>query len=255
MFSCGSVPDEETAVADTTKPVVAADSPVTAAPEREIAPVGDTATQTAFVTPPPVKRPTGIYQAVLPYGDAKILHTVAFYPNTFRLQEEYLNKADSVVLAEGTWAPSQGYIWLYKEQLVRGRYVWQGDTLQYYSPRLNQKFSLTKLTPASANPAWQSKKQEGALFYGVGTEPFWSVEVSGADSIVLNMPDWTAPLRVKFLDAANDGRNRVYSAPADSLQVTVMPYFCNDGMSDFVYPNRVLISHKGKTYKGCGTVF
>ena len=158
----------------------------------------DTASHASF-TVPEIKKPSGIYQFELPYeGKGRITHTIAFYPNSFHLEEEYSNTKDSVVVTEGTWTPSQGFIWLYKEQLVRGRYVWKGDTLQYFNPRLNKKFSMTKLTPASANPVWQTLKKQGAVLYGVGTEPFWSVEVKRQDSIILSMPDWTEPLRVKF---------------------------------------------------------
>ena len=222
-----------------------------AAPDMEL-PVANTAVTETPAALPEVKRPSGLYQFVLPYGDARILHTVAFYPATFRLQEEYLNKPDSVVMTQGTWAPSQGAIWLYKDQVVRGRYFWKGDSLQYFSPRLNKKFSMTKLTPAATNPVWQTKKNEGAKLYGIGTEPFWSVEVSKEDSIILSMPDWPQPLRTKLTGASKEAAGLVFTAADDSLTVNVLPYFCNDGMSDFVYTNKITVAYKGKTYKGCG---
>ena len=215
----------------------------------------DTTSHASF-TVPEIKKPSGIYQFELPYeGKGRITHTIAFYPNSFHLEEEYSNTKDSVVVTEGTWTPSQGFIWLYKEQLVRGRYVWKGDTLQYFNPRLNKKFSMTKLTPASANPVWQTLKKQGAVLYGVGTEPFWSVEVKKQDSIILSMPDWTEPLRVKFSSTKRENKNTVYTAATDSLQVTVLPYFCSDGMSDFTYSSKILISYKGRRFEGCGVVF
>ena len=217
--------------------------------------VADTTTSfakdTAFTKPtvPVIKRPSGIYQFSYPYdGNTHILHTVAFYPGTFRLQEEYSGKKDSIVITEGTWAPSQGFIWLYKDQLARGRYKWNGDTLQYYSPQRKQSFSLSKMTLASSNKVWMDKKAEGMKFFAIGTEPFWSVEINRHDTIILNMPDWTQPLRAK-ISSKNEG---VYSAVSDSLQVAVLPYFCSDGMSDFIYTNKVTVTHRGKTYKGCG---
>lgn len=221
----------------------AADSPVRLA--------SDTTTHASFAPPQRVKSPSGIYQFLLPYNDnKKLLHTVAFYPGGFRLQEQYIGEKDSVVVTEGTWAPSQGFIWLYKEQLVRGRYAWKDDTLQYYSPRLQRRFSLTKLQPAS-NENWTAKKAQGTVLVGLGTEPFWSVEINQEDSLVFSMPEWTAPLRLKLTTKERNNTTTVYWAE-DSLQVTVAPSFCSDGMSDFVYPNTVRINYKGKVYKGCG---
>lgn len=248
LAACGSRPDEATTQTES-RTVTAAQT--AAAPAAQIALAKDTAVANP-ITVPEVKPPSGIYQFVLPYGDAKILHTIAFYPTTFRLQEEYLNGPDSVVMTTGTWAPSQGGIWLYKEQVVRGRYFWKGDSLQYFSPRLNKKFSLAKLTPASANPVWQTKKGEGAVLYGIGTEPFWSLEVSKEDSVTLSMPDWPQPLRTKLTAVTKEANAWVYTAASDSLTVTVLPYFCNDGMSDFIYSNKIAVRCKGQVYNGCG---
>lgn len=252
LWACGTPPGETAA---TTAATPAAPAPGVSA-DTALPSATDTVSHVSFNPPPPLKKPSGIYQFLLPYDTrTKILHTVAFYPHTYRLQEEYLNSGDSVVITEGTWAPSQGYIWLYKEQLARGRYTWQGDTLQFYSPRLKQKFSLTKLLPVADNPALQAKKKEGAVLFGVGTEPFWSVEVTRQDSIVLSVPDWPAPLRTKITAARRGRDSSVYTAAADSLQVTVFPYFCSDGMSDFTYPNKIVVQRKGLTLQGCGMLY
>lgn len=256
-MACGNEPQEKAAAPS------AADSSITnPPPAAEVASADTTVSFTKDTTAshasyaPAIKTPSGVYQFILPYNDnTKILHTIAFSPGTFRLQEEYFGTKDSVVITEGTWALSQGYIWLYKEQLARGRYTWKGDTLQYYSPRLKNKFSLIKLTPASNNKVWMDKKAQGALLFAVGTEPFWSVEVNKRDSIILSMPDWTEPLRVKIGTVNRENNATRYSGVADSLLVTVHPYFCSDGMSDFIYSSKVTVSYKGKLYQGCGIVF
>jgi uncharacterized membrane protein len=194
-----------------------------------------------------------VYRFLLPdEGGQKILHTISFSRGTFRLQEEYGDKRDSVVITEGTWAPSREYIWLYRDQIVRGRYLWVGDTLQYYSPRLKKTFPMQKVEPVAANDLWQRKREDGSLLYAVGTEPFWSVEVTGQDTLVVNMPDWTAPLRVKVAAETNTTDSTVYRDVNDSIQLTVYPLFCSDGMSDFLYTQRIRMVYKGQTYKGCG---
>jgi len=203
LAACGSGPNE--VAVTTTKTADTAHNTLTQ--------VSATNTENSFakdtesLAAPPVQmtpRPSGVYRFLMPYEQGKkILHTIAFYPTTYRLQEEYPGRKDSVVITEGTWAASEGFIWLYKDQILRGRYTWKGDTLQYYSPRLKQRFSMTQLSPAAANETWQTKKKEGMLVYGVGNEPFWSVEVSDKDSMVLSMPDWKAPLSVKRLLATS----------------------------------------------------
>lgn len=253
LLACGSEPKEKTDSATTKE--------TTPAPVTKIV-SSDTDSNLALddeVKPAPAvqitQKPSGIYRFFLPYeGGQKIRHTIAFYPGTYRLQEEYGEKKDSIVITEGTWAPSSGYIWLYKDQIVRGRYTWKGETLQYYSPQLKKTFSMTKLSPAVSNRVWQVKKKEGVYLYGVGTEPFWSVEVTGTDSLVLNMPDWNIPLRAKLETTSLARDSTVYSTANDSLQVTVYSQFCNDGMSDFLYTKKVKVFYKGETYSGCGEV-
>lgn len=201
------------------------------------------------------KKPSGVYRFLLPCEKGKnLLHTIAFYSNTYRLQEEYPGKKDSVVVTQGTWAPSQGFIWLYKDQVLRGRYAWKGDTLQYFSPQLKQRFSLQKLEPVESNKVWQNKKSEGTLLYAVGNEPFWSIELTKADSLVLNMPDWNEPLHLPLSAIEVSKDSTVYTSATDSLRVTIYPYFCTDGMSDFLYSQKVKLVYRGQVYKGCGEV-
>jgi uncharacterized membrane protein len=253
LLACGSEPQNAaitTARKDST-PAVLPPSP-SEDPDTIFTP--DTETKITAVLPA-IKKPSGIYRFLLPAeGSTQILHTVSFSPGTFRLQEEFRGKGDSTVITEGTWAPSSGFIWLYKDQIVRGRYTWKGDTLQYYSPRLKKTFTMAKLSPASANKVWQTKKKEGIYLYGVGTEPFWSVELTNGDSMVLNMPDWSTPLRTRLSNTSLARDSTVYSAAFDSLELTVYPFFCNDGMSEFLYRQKIKINYKGQTYRGCGEV-
>ena len=138
---------------------------------------------------------------------------------------------------------------------MRGRYTWQGDTLQYYSPRLKEKFAMHKLEPAAGNDVWKRKRAEGAVLYAIGTEPFWSAEITGQDTLVVNMPDWSAPLRMEVTAASATSDSAIYKALNDSIQVTVYPLFCSDGMSDFLYTKKIKLTYKGQTYQGCGERF
>lgn len=250
LSACASNPNETTVTKKTdtvstmaaTMEISSTDSDNSFAKESESTPV-------VQVT----KKPSGVYRFLLPYEKGKnLLHIVAFYSNTYRLQEEYPGKRDSVVITRGTWAPSQGFIWLYKDQVLRGRYAWKGDTLQYFSPQLKQRFSLQKLQPVEMNKAWQDKKSEGSVLYAVGNEPFWSIELTKADSLVLNMPDWNEPLQFPLSAIEVSKDSTVYTSATDSVKIIVYPYFCTDGMSDFLYSQKVKLVYHGQIYKGCG---
>ena len=95
--------------------------------------------------PKKIKKPSGIYQTTFPYDETSQLEqTIAFYNNyTFQLEEKFIiNKKDSIVTTQGNWSPSDGDIWIYKDQVMRGRYIWKGDTLQYLNPRFKKKYSI-----------------------------------------------------------------------------------------------------------------
>lgn len=253
LLSCAAGPADEASEVKTVDSIVA---PVTELPATDTNPGFANEEPIAVenpVTPPPVKRPSGVYRFLLP-GDegGHILHTVSFANGSFRLQEEFGPGWDSVSVTQGTWAPSAGFIWLYKDQVVRGRYTWKGDTLQYYSPRLKKSMAMEKLTSVRVNDFWQNKKAEGASLYGVGTEPFWSVELTRQDSLVVTMPDWNAPLRLKANRASATADSTVFTAAGDSVRVVVYPFFCSDGMSDFLYTQKIRLVYKGQTYSGCG---
>lgn len=250
LAACGNNNEETIAAPPAQLPTVA--TPVTTVANDTQTSFAKSNDTVAFLSP--VNRPSGIYQFMLPYGKYSILHTVAFSDGRYRLQEEYLEK-DSTVVDEGTWTPSQGFIWLYRGQLVRGRYSWKGDTLQYFSPRLGRMFSMTKQTLAGNGPVWREKAAAGAVFYGVGTEPFWSVEIDRRNLLTVSMPEWTAPLKIKNANRVQTNDSTVYTSVSDSLQVVTYPYFCSDGMSDFTYTTRVKFVYKGQAYNGCGIRF
>jgi len=221
-----------------------------------------TATDTLTSIPlPPVRKiksPAGIYQTILPLEN-KMEQTIEFNSDrTYQLQEKYFTeKRDSVVITEGTWTPSDGFIWLYKDQVVRGRYKWKGDTLQYFSPVVKKSFSMNQLPDAERNAAWRNKEKQGIVVFGLGNEPFWNVELDNKDSLSFLLSEWDHPLRMKIDSSFNDNDSMSYTAHRDSVQirVTIFPHFCSDGMSDFIYRNIVKVQYNQHVYNGCGIVY
>lgn len=204
-----------------------------------------------------MKLPDGIYRVT--NANNKSEQTIAFNSDlTFLLQEKYANAdKDSVVTTKGTWMPSDGFIWLYKEQVARGKYKWKGDTLQYFSPVLKKSLSMHHLEDAVQNVAWKNKGNEGVVLLGVGNEPFWNVELNNKDSLSFSIADWDHPIKLKVDSSFSNTDSIGYLAKNDSTQirVTIFPHFCSDGMSDFVYRNKIKVQLNQKAYKGCAILY
>jgi len=216
----------------------------------------DTGTIASLPLVQPIKKPIGIYRTILPF-DKKIEQTVVFNKDlTYRLEEKYPEK-DSLVITEGNWSPSDGYIWLYKDQIVRARYKWDGDKLQYYSPQLKKSFTMTPSKDVMQNDSWKNKSDEGIIVYGIGNEPFWRIEYTNKDTISFLLADWEHPIKMK-IDSSFSTKDSVgYIAQNDSAKIhlTVFPYFCSDGMSDFTYRNKIKVQYNHQVYNGCGMIY
>jgi uncharacterized membrane protein len=202
---------------------------------------------------PPLRNPSGIYQGILEL-EGKMEQTVAFYPDmTYRLEEHYVEK-DSTVALQGTWAPSNGFIWLYDDHVVRARYRWKGETLEYYNPLNRKSYPMQSRTGVMVNKVWREKKNAGLSFYGIGNEPFWNIEFTKTDTLSFLLSEWSKPIRLKLKEKSESKDSAAYLAGNDStqLKLTIYPLFCSDGMSDFIYRNRIRVEYKGQVYHGCG---
>lgn len=119
--------------------------------------------------------------------------------------------------------------------------------------------ALTTAAPAAPaplpipRPLALAEAVKGSL-YGVGTEPFWSIDIS-PDYIVLTVPDEesgdkSTEYRVEYTTSAGDNRI-IASGP---LTLTLSPAACSDGMSEVAYPYTIEVVLAGKdmvTLKGC----
>ena len=102
---------------------------------------------------------------------------------------------------------------------------------------------------------WDEARGRGAVFRGLGTEPFWSLEVAGGDApdIQLALDMGERPLRVAgatrlpgregFRGIANDG---------SEVELRIVESACSDGMSDMDYPATVELKVGPDTLRGCG---
>jgi len=217
----------------------------------------DTTTMTLDTFQQTTKSPIGFYGATLPCANCKgIEHTVFFNPDlTFRLEEARLGTKE-LTKTEGRWQAVEGKIFLYKNDTVKARYTWQADTL-YYLDEADRLFALRTLPAAGNNPSWKERGERGTLFFGTGTEPFWSIEVDKKNGLSFHLAEWKTPKTFKPSVPVTAGDSTVYSSKSDSssLRVTISSAFCSDGMSDFIYTNKVRVVYNGQVYLGCGLLY
>lgn len=88
----------------------------------------------------------------------------------------------------------------------------------------------------------------GDAYLALGTEPFWSVEVTDA-RIAYNDAE-NRVVRVANPGARPSFNGRRYVAPRITVDITATP--CSDGMSDRRYADTVLVEVDGRSLQGCG---
>lgn len=102
---------------------------------------------------------------------------------------------------------------------------------------------------------WDEARERGVRFRGLGTEPFWSLEVDGGEppsiSLALEMGERTLVVAEAGPLASGEG----FSGQADDgsqVALRIVRGDCSDGMSDQVYPASVELGVGDQVYRGCG---
>jgi heat shock protein HslJ len=84
-------------------------------------------------------------------------------------------------------------------------------------------------------------------YHASGTEPFWGVGIVGG-RIIFEMHEETISAPAPEPRATPTGRRYV----TRRLTVDIRPEICNDGMSDYLYADTVIVVADGRTLNGCG---
>lgn len=202
-----------------------------------------------------IRLPQGIYEGQVATPKQRKQTIQFFTDHRFLMQEEYT--ADSIVTTTGTWAPSNGAIYVYKNNLVWGHYQWKESNLQYLDPASNKGYALTRRESILDNAVWQQKKAAQVSLFAIGNEPFWSVEQLPGDSIRLLWAGTGVPLTLVQTQTTATSDSTVLVARSDSADVrlVVLNHFCTDGMSEAIYPNKVKLHYNGQVYQGCGVKY
>ncbi|MGY1409759.1 MliC family protein [Luteimonas sp. A611] len=102
---------------------------------------------------------------------------------------------------------------------------------------------------------WDEARARGVAFRGLGTEPFWSLEVDAGPTprmrLALDMGE--RPLVVAQATPLEAGEGFLGSADDGSaVELRITRGSCSDGMSDLDYPASIALTVGAETLKGCG---
>lgn len=110
--------------------------------------------------------------------------------------------------------------------------------------------------PASAPaaptaPAMLAGVDLGQPVRALGTEPFWSVEIT-SDTLTYTTPEG-APLNAANPGVEMQGTTAAYKTTANGqpFEITLIATECSDGMSDRVFPLTALVKIGETTLNGC----
>lgn len=205
----------------------------------------------------------GFYQGPPPCNDCDELQQTLLLmaDGSFKLEDMVWRKNAKAEMNMGIWSIVKGNIVLFSGNTVIGKFEAHGDTLltverqgTMLSDTAARKFALYKTPNAAENRAWQKRKLEGIDFYGIGNEPFWNIEIDNEEMIRFRLADWKEPVQIPAGSPVITETRISYSLSTEpkSFEITILPEFCSDGMSDYLYEYTIKVNYQGKLYKGCG---
>jgi uncharacterized membrane protein len=206
----------------------------------------------------------GFYQGLLPCTNCEgIQHTLLLKDSSkFILEEFTLGESTFPARKEGRWKHSGDSIQLHANQKLLATYLIQKDTLRlkYLNGRpmtdsAAQKHWLARVQDAAVNKAWIGMKNQGIDFHGIGTEPFWSIEIDKEKNVSFKIADLPKAIVLKYSSPLVNKDSTTYNLKTSDnlpMQIVIYNHFCNDGMSDNLYEQTVHVRYKGGEFKGCG---
>lgn len=243
-------------------------TPPAGAPEDTMVVVADStaAYDTAIDVPAADTVLLGFYNGVLPCKDCQgIRHTLLLKrTGLFRLEEFVLGKNTFPDKLQGRWMRSGDSLRLMANQQIMATYFIKGDTLRlgHFDGRpvadsIAHNYWIVRAPAAGDNAVWRKKAAGGVTLYAIGTEPFWNVQVDKEKGISFKPAELQQPLVFPYSQPVSGKDSTVYTASnaGGKLEIVVYNEFCNDGMSDNLYEQRVTVRYKGVGYKGCGVSF
>lgn len=102
---------------------------------------------------------------------------------------------------------------------------------------------------------WDEARARGVAFRGLGTEPFWSLEVDAGQAPAMRLDLDMGQRRLLVAAAAPLAQGEGWSGTADdgsAVTLAVTRGDCSDGMSDQTYPAGIELRVGEDSFRGCG---
>lgn len=182
---------------------------------------------------------------------------------SFKLQDQLPGNSSAPHISNGNWSLVNQNIVLFSNQMVIAKYLFSNDSLltlerqgTILSDSSSRLYALQRIPDAASNEGWSTVASKGVQLYIIGNEPFWNIEISDSNKIMYKRAG--SSKRIRFpASIARIGDTTYYRGNhlGDTLQIVILPYFCNDGMSDRLYEYAVRLHHNGQLLSGCGVYF
>lgn len=210
--------------------------------------------------------PVGFYQGMLPCKNCEgIQRTILFMAEyQYKMEELNLGKGTQAKLTTGTWEKEKGKFVLYRDAKALSEYRLIKDSLintknngLTIPDSLSAQYVLFKKNTSPENASWKKRKGDGIDIIGTGNEPFWSIEIDREKLILFKFAVNEKPVIVPIETPVTTRDSTVYSMRTESgepLRISILPKFCNDGVSDHVYEYQMNALYKGRQYKGCAVM-
>lgn len=131
-------------------------------------------------------------------------------------------------------------------------------------PSVHDSIDMDAEPPADAPPPARSDENAAALvpeatgqaqfrkpFRLIGTEPFWSIDISGP-TLTLSRPEPPAAIVTGAVQTATDEKSVWTGRTGENdVMLTVTAGECSDGMSDLKYPYEAVVVWGGERLRGC----
>lgn len=203
---------------------------------------------------------TGVYRGTFPCSNCQQTDFIILLKpdKTYRQEEISVSTNKVQNSSSGLWRVQDGTLVLTKDLIEEMVFRQENDTLFAVSVRGvplkdSASYALSRQQLASENEHWQSVRKKGIDFVGLGTEPFWNLEIKNGQASLRFMEK--KPLIARLERSENQQDTLFYHSVGNSgkpWEVVVIPSFCSDGMSDFLYEYRVMVKYAGQRYTGCG---
>jgi uncharacterized membrane protein len=201
-----------------------------------------------------------VFSGVVPCADCPGIETVVVLTETgFEELSHYQDRGNNLYRVDGTWTLTGDTLKLYRvEDELHMAYLYSRDQikqldqdLQPITGELEENYALDRSPEQESIRSRHSELQdEGVDFLASGNEPFWSVHINFDDQLLYQTPGSETPYPFSEFEEIVEDQKTMYSA--DEMQITIIPGYCRDSMSGFLFTHRVEIQTNGQNMTGCG---